>query len=260
MKTILISSLFVMCSLLAKAQITLENTYLFSATSAELVSGEHVYYLMDVPLKQCRIYNTSHVLLKTINLTVPEGYYLSDIKYVSRHVFNSDDQIELLYIYEKYVQTTTLYYYQYGMKVVNETGTSLMTLPDGAHAEIKNTGNGNKLLGYTYIWNTLGYYDIVTKVYSLGGTSDIYTYSGVENLMVYPNPAHDYFMINTASVPEDFNGDFSLFSVNGHKVLSFPLEKNQQHAVPVNGLPAGTYIYSIHDRSKLMHSNKIIIR
>ena len=260
MKTILISSMIVLCSLLAKAQITLENTYLFSATSAELVKDEPVYYLMDVPLKQCRIYSTSHSLLKTITLNVPEGYYLSDVKFVSKHLFNTDDQIELLYIYEKYIPTATWYYYQYGMKVVSESGTTLLSLSDGAYAEVKNITTENKLLGYTYVWNTLGYYDVETNVYSLGGTSDAYTYSAIEYEMVYPNPANDQFIINTASVSDDFNGDFNLYSVNGNKVLSFPLEKSEQRTVPVNNLPAGTYIYSINDRGKNLQSNKIIIR
>jgi len=260
MRTIIISLVLFFSALVAGAQVTLENTYSFSTTLADVSNEEYLYFLMDVPQKQCRIYNTYHVLQKTVNISVPEGYYLSDIKFVTRNLFNNDDLIELLYIYEKYVATETWYYYQYGMGIVNESGTQLLNLQDGAYAEIKKAGTDNKLLAYTYIYNPLGYYDVKTFVYALGGSADYIGLSGGENSMVFPNPANDQILVNTTRVPENFKGDFNLFTTDGLKVLSIPVRKGYEHAVPVSQLTPGMYIYSIRDKNKLIQSDKIVIR
>ncbi len=261
MRTLLFSAVFFFNTVLALTQITIEHSYPYSAGVSEVGNEEYMYFLMDVPQKQCRIYNTYHVLQKTINLTVPEGYYLSDIKFVSKNIFNTDDLIELLYIYEKYVSTETWYYYQYGMGVVNENGTQLLSLPGGAFAEVKHVGNENKLLAYTYTYNLLGlYYDVVTNVYSLGGTSDFIGSIGFENQIVFPNPTKDQILINTSSVPENFKGDFNLYTVDGLRVLSIPVRKGEMQSIPVGQLGSGAYIYSISDQNQLIHSNKIIIR
>ncbi len=260
MKTILIFCGILFVSVWAKAQVTLEKSYSFSASASEIKSDEYVYFLMDVPQKQCRIFNTSHVLQKTINLSVPEGYYLSDIKFVSKNLFNNDDLIELLYIYEKYVSTTTWYYYQYGLGIVNENGTQLLNLSNGAFAEIKRISEENKLLAYTYIYNTLGYYDVTTNLYSLGGTADYTGFTSFKSEMVYPNPASDFLELNTSNMPEDFNGNFNLFSISGMKVLSEPLKTGERQEIKLDKIPAGMYVYSINERNKIIRSDKIIIR
>lgn len=68
---------------LASGQITLESTYNFSGTYTKLANSGYKFYVMDVGVNQCRIYNTDHSLWKTINLSVPNGSYLYDIRYVT---------------------------------------------------------------------------------------------------------------------------------------------------------------------------------
>ncbi len=260
MKALLISSILSFNLLLAFPQITLENSYSYSASVSEVNNDEYVYFLMDVPQKQCRIYNTSHVLQKTISLAVPDGYYLSDIKFVTKNLFNTDDLIELLYMYQKYITTEVGYYYQYGLGVVNENGSSLLTLADGGWAEVSHVSDDNKLLIYTYIYNPLGYYDVTTRVYSLGGSSDIIGYSRFENPIVFPNPAKDHIIISTNNLPENFKGDFTLFTIDGLKVLTLPVSKGQEQSISTGRLTSGTYLYSINEGNKMIHSDKIIIR
>lgn len=261
MKTILISVLLVLSSLVSMAQITLDKTYSFSTTLTQVDTDEYVYFLMDVPLKQCRIYNTSHELIKTITITVPSGYYLSDIKFVTRHLFNSDDLIEILYIYEKYVPTATWYYYDYGLGVISENGTLLLTLGNGAFAEVRKEGNSNKLLAYTYIYNLTGlYYDVATKIYSLGGTDTYIELSKIENEIVFPNPSDGKISIRTASLPDFFQGEFKLFNTSGQQVLSVPVAKGEESYISTSELPSGAYIYSLGDKNIQLQSNKIIIR
>ncbi len=260
MKAKLFTFILIFNSLLAMTQITLENAYSYSTSVSEINNGEFAYFLMDVPQKQCRIYNTYHVLQKTITLSVPEGYYLNDIKFVSRNLFNTDDLIELVYVYQKYIPTSTSYYYQYGLGIVNENGSQLLSLPDGGWAEINNLGGENKMLAYTYVYNPLGYYDVTTRVYALGGDADYIGYKQMENPLVFPNPAKDHIIISTNSLSDKFKGDFNLFTIDGLRLMTLPLIKGEDQSISTSSLGSGTYLYSINEGNKMIHSDKLIIR
>jgi hypothetical protein len=62
------------------AQPSLETVYSVSTNICRLEKAGDKYYAMDLANKQCRVYNLDHSLYRTINLTVPEGYYLFDIQ------------------------------------------------------------------------------------------------------------------------------------------------------------------------------------
>jgi hypothetical protein len=250
----------IISALIANAQITLENTYTYSTSTTKVSSEEFVYYLMDIPLKQCRIYSSTHTLLKTINLTVPEGYYLTDIKYLSKSLFNSDDLIEVLYIYEKFISAETGSYYQYGLAVSNENGTNLLTLPNGGWAEAKQVEGENKLLAYSYIYNPAGYYDVSTNVYCLGGNSNSINSSEIESSIIYPVPSTDYLNIATNQLPVLSKGEFSLINSKGQKIYSTPVINGKDLSIPTGQFPAGVYLYTIKDRNKLIKSSKIVLR
>src|SRR6056297_213403 len=151
-------------------QLQLENSYSFSANLADLGGETYKYYLMDPGTNQCRIYNEDHTIYKTITLPVPSGYYLYDIKFVTRDLFNPDDYIELLYIYSRTQDINGVSVNYYGLKVINETGTVLLSLADGGYAEIKEGSAGPRLLTYQYIYVD-SYYQTTTNVYSLGVTT-----------------------------------------------------------------------------------------
>lgn len=258
MKTLLITAIIIANSILAMAQVTLDKSYAYSTSNCE-INGTDYYFLMDVPSAQCRIYSNDHSLYKTINLTIPSGYYLSNVQFISTHLFNTDDLIELVYTYEKYVSTESSYYMIYGMAVTNENGNQLLLLSNGGFAEIKNIESQNKLLAYTYIYNTLGYYDVVTNIYSLGGTATISAKSTIKSNWIFPNPASNVVTINTEGYPEALGAEFSLYSVNGQKVMSTTIN-NKELVLPVNHLHPGQYTYSIKNKNILIHSNNIIIQ
>ena len=56
MKKVLLIFVAIIISLSIKAQLDLEQTYHFSGTMTEIAENEFKYFVMDVPLKQCRIY------------------------------------------------------------------------------------------------------------------------------------------------------------------------------------------------------------
>lgn len=261
MKNRVLIIMLIFSSFLAKAQISLENTYAYSTSIAEVSEGESFYYLMDVPLSQCRLYTSTHELYKTINLNIPADYYLSDIQLVSRGLFNSDALIELLYIYEKYVQTGTGYYYEYGLSVVNEAGTSLLSLANGGWAEIKPFNNENKLITYSYTYNPDGYYNVVTNIFKLGGVSTVQSkFSEIKSGLAYPNPASENISIDMSDFSELSDGELDLFLVSGEKVFSTPISGGQTFTMPVSQFSPGNYFYTIREKNKLIGTQKIIIR
>jgi hypothetical protein len=260
MKTALISTLLFANTLFAVAQITLENTYAYSTSISEISENEYSYYLMDVAQNQCRLYNSSHELYKSISLSIPEGYYLSDIQFVTKNLFNTNDKIELLCIYEKYITNESGSYLQYGLAIVDEAGNSLLTLPNGGWAEIKQLDKDYKLLTYSYLYNPLGYYDVTTNVYTLGGTAENIDFAEDKVEMVYPNPAKDHIIVSPGILPESVGGQFTLFTISGQKVLSCPINTKEKFTFPINELPSGTYVYSVKNKNNLIQSNTLIIR
>jgi len=247
----------ILISLLATAnllaQVTFESSYTFSGTITDIGEGEYKYFVMDVPLKQCRIYNEDHSIYKTINLTVPSNYYLYDIKYVSRHTFNNDDLIELLYIYSKEEIVNSDKVYRYGMKIVNESGTELMSLTDGGFAEIKEGSEGKKLLAYQYIWNE-SYYLVYTNIYAIGGSTKSADNISLSALNLYPNPTDEQLTIESTVVSE---ADIIVHDIYGRKVLQETMiPGNGKYTLQTGNLAAGTYILRIVSDRKVLETGK----
>ena len=115
MKKSILLLVFLVTMMTSNAQISLEKTYNASTGITQLAISGYKYFLMDVVNNQCRVYNMDHSLWKTINLSVPSGMYLYDIKFVSETLFNSDSKVELAYIY--YYYDATLLFYTYFTKV-----------------------------------------------------------------------------------------------------------------------------------------------
>jgi hypothetical protein len=254
MKTQIISFLAIVLTATLSAQVQLEHTYNFSGTITELSENEYKYFVMDVPLKQCRIYDEDHSLYKTINLGVPSGYYLHDVKFVTRHLFNADDNIELLYIYAKTGLVNTEEVYYYGMKVVSETGGgALMSLTDGGYAEIRETSEGYKLLAYQYIYFE-GYYLVYTNVYSLGGTTKALE-AETSAMKLFPNPASD--MLTVQFDPEQLASarSLKLVDIQGKTITTKTLQPGTDMTrISVGSLPPGTYIMSLNNEQQPIQS------
>ena len=74
---------------------------------------------------------------------------------------------------------------------------------------------------------------------------------------VFPNPGGDEFTLKTF---QDFVGaDLVLQDVTGHEVLREEIESTTQ-SIGTLGLPSGTYIYTITQEGKLVHSGKWVKR
>jgi hypothetical protein len=257
MKPTITVVLLLILGLTLQAQVQLEHTYNFSGTSTKLSDGEMKYYVMDVPLEECRIYNTDHSLYKTIPLPVPEGYFLYDLKFVSKNTFNSDDQIELLYIYYKVQLINSQSVYTYGMKVINEAGTNLMSLDNGAIAEIQEVDGELKLLAYQYIWND-SYYLVYTHIYSLGGTTQAAVQEMNSPLKLYPNPVSEVLHIELDEALTSQAGVIRLSDMSGKEILNEALLPGDlHHSIETGQLVPGTYIINVGTREGVRVAGKI---
>ena len=161
------------------AQISMEHSFPYSTTITKTTNSGYKYFAMDVVNNQCLIYDTDYSLWKTINLQIPAGHYLYDVKYVSDNLFDTDAGIELYYTY--YFYDTTAFYYTYYSKIINEDGSVILDLPGCYYSEIIKGATGYILLAY--IWDFSVYPSTLnTVVYSLPGSPAEVPYSGPENV------------------------------------------------------------------------------
>lgn len=261
MKFILTIALW-MTGLALLAQPVFEHSYSESTTIRQLDKMGEFYYSMDVITKQCHFYNMDHTLLKSIHLLTPEGYYLADIQYVSEHLFNDDDQVELVYIFSKYMPAG--YYYIFSSKVINENGTLILDLPGIGFTEVIETSDGGKkFLAYKYDYSVIPY-RTYTDVYSLPGKDTKSATYRVESFgpgEAYPNPAGELVNI-PVSLPEGVpSGTLEVTDLGGRSIFSFPVTGSTTNVVmPTSHLAPGTYIYKLNAGSWHPAAKKVIIR
>lgn len=258
-KPILLIAFFALMTI-SNAQITLEQTYPASATLTELSIPGYKYYLMDVVNNQCRLYNLDHSLWKTINLDIPSGMYLYDIRYVSDTLFNKDNKVELAYTYYSY--DTTLLYFTYNTRVIDEDGIELLSIPGCSFVDVISTGsNGTKMLAYVYDYS-LVLYTVNTLVYSLpgnlppGGISQI----GEGFLKkAYPNPTN-YIVTIPYQLPVGTNNARILLANGSGQVLkSFNVDRTfHELIIPTDGLPKGVLLYYLKTDQGIIGSGKLV--
>lgn len=245
------------------AQITLENTYNYSGTYTHLQHSGDKFFLMDIGQNQCRIYHTDHSLWKTINLNVPAGNYLYDIRYVSENLFTTDNSLCLAYVYYYYDETNQ--YYTFNAKIIRENGTELLSIPGCQTLDIFNTENGAaKLLAYSYDYS-LVLYTTTTRVYKLPGQL-----TGVEMnqedqnetyLRPFPNTASSRITVPIRLPEGNPGGVVHLMNASGKEIRTYNVSGTQPDLIiPTNDLPAGIYFCTIESGNVPSAAQKIIVR
>jgi hypothetical protein len=259
---ITLTTILWMAGLTLLAQPEFEHTYQESANICYLESLGEVYYSMDVINKKCLIYNMDHTLLKSIPLPTPEGYYLADIQYISETLFNRDNLIELVYIFSKYDEL--LYHYTFNSKLINETGTQLVTFPPGVGFTqvIETADQGKKFLAYEYDYSVIPY-RTYTHVYSLPEESTrsvSHSFTAVNQGDAYPNPASHQVTIPVSIPDGNGSGTLVITDLYGRKVESYPIGPSTRHVLlPARQLPPGTYLYQVHSGTVQSEAKKLVI-
>jgi hypothetical protein len=244
----------------SRAQITPEHNYTASTGLTELAISGYKYFLMDVTNSQCRLYNMDHSLWKTINLPVPTGMYLYDIKYVSETLFNADSKVELAYIY--YYYDATLLYYTYYTKVINQDGVELLSIPGCAYLEVYSPGSyGTKMLAWVYDYSIVNY-TVNTMVYSLPGNLP----TGANQLTVdpkmskpFPNPAGSEVTI-PYELPDGVNtAEIQLMNGSGQVIHHYTVDRTfHELLIRTTGMPKGVFLYQLKTDQGIISSGKFI--
>lgn len=263
MKKLISTSIFFLLILAISAQVTLDKKYEHSTSVIKLETLGYKYYLMDVPAGQCRIYNIDHSLYKTINCNVPNGFFLSDIKFISEKLFDTDNGIELLCTYYKYNSSQA--YYEYDSKIINEDG-SQITFIDGALYNYINKTEENTYKLFSYCYDLSIFPEKVwTNIYNLPGTvvSALYLNNNSPKILLnaFPNPA-----VNTVKVaytlPENVSdGVLHILDNMGREINKYVVDSHTKHlALDVTNFTSGVYHYFIEYQNTKTPSKKLIIQ
>lgn len=254
--------LFVLMTIMvtSRAQIYLENPYTASTGLTNLAVSGYKYFMMDVTNKQCVLYNIDHSVWKTINLSVPDGMYLYDINNVSETLFNTDDKVELAYIY--YAYDSALLYYTYYTRVVSEDGTELLSIPGCSYLQVKSSGSsGTKLLAYVYDYSIVNW-TINTLVYSIPGhlpIGGVPETGGVYLNDAFPNPSSSMVTI-PYQLPESVNNaEIRLLSASGKVMKRYRVDSNfHELVIQTADLPKGAYVYQLKAEHGILATGKLI--
>lgn len=266
MKSIFATIAILTLSMVTQAQLTLEKHYDYSANTVKINNTDYKLYIMDVPNSQCRIYNPDHSLYKTINLPVPANSYLYDIKFVSQNMFNSDTKIELLYTYYAYITTDTAGngYYEYNTKIINESGTVLVSAPKVVYSYIKEHSAGvYKLYLYSTDYSSWPY-KVGTDIYNIPGTvqTSVITTSADNAIKpAFPNPATSLVTLPYALNHGSTKGIIKILDTKGNEVAQYTVDNAFNNLIiPVETMPKGTYFYYLETENHLRNTvQKFII-
>lgn len=262
MKTQFITTIFLLTVFALHAQVTLDKKYDYSTSVVKFETLGYKYYVMDVPAGQCRIYNTDHSLFKSINCNVPGGYFLSDLKFLSEKLFDTDPGIELLCTFYKYYSNAA--YYEYDSKIINDDG-SQMTFIDGALYNYINKTDDNtyKLFSYCYDFSIFPE-KVWTNIYNLPGTTVSAQYLNEKApeilLNAFPNPASQTLKVAYV-LPENISqGTLHLVDNAGRQVEQFIVDKHTDHLLlDVSGFQSGIYHYFIEYGNTKTPAKKLVV-
>ena len=247
MKTIILSFLLtVFFSITTFSQVTFEHSYTtngnnnFPKTYAFFTDSGINYYTMDQDLNQVFLFNSSHVLFKTINLNPGTDFKIKYIYLVTDKLFYSDAKIEFIV-----VSSNSLY--QNKMTLFNEDGINLFEFGDRWEAyTVKNSNLGYKLIVATDKEDP-NLYDI----YSLAGTLSI-EQQGVlskTQFFSFPNPSSNKISFTT-DVENGNSTNLEIFDINGKKVLEKNITVSENKIeIDITNLNSGIYIYKLNGQT-----------
>ena len=246
------------------SQITLVNTYDIALYVANIDDAGYKYYGIDYETNQVLMYNSDYSLWKTIDIDVPNNNSIDEIAYISSKLFNNDSNIELLVVFNEYIETSdTSGYFVYTTKVVNENGVTFLDVPGGGYSTVYEIDeNEANLLVYIYDFS-VSPIEVSTNVYSIPGiltsSSEFNTGFMLEN--AFPNPTRSFITVpyklknntNTANIVI-----YNEIGIEVHRELLSPNTNNFR--LNISLFSKGVYFYSIIADGYASPSKKIVVQ
>ncbi|NOX46958.1 MAG: T9SS type A sorting domain-containing protein [Chlorobi bacterium] len=262
---VLFALLALMIVVQSRAQIEWENSYEGTVYQTKTAVKGDIYYSIDSYNNKCVLYNSDHSIWKTIDINIPEDNYIYEIKYVSQHLFNSDDLVELLVVYSEYKYTNdTIGYYEFTTMIVNETDGELLSVLGGANPYVfNNGGSSSKLMIYIYDYS-LQLYPLQTQVYHLPGVqlavNDLEDPGGFPLKNPFPNPSRSEITIPYNLSAGEESG-YLVIADNTGKTIDkyFVGQKEDQLKINISSLKSGIYLYWIESPNRKSATRKFIV-
>lgn len=265
-------SLYLLFSLMAfvmNAGITPERTFNNICSSTMLNATDYKLFTIDMELNKCRIYNTDYSLYQTIDLNIPSGMYLYDIRFVTENLFDLDEGIELLYVYYEYVvtdATTGSGYYDYYTKVINADGSEILSVDGGLYSYMyRINANDYRLFIYAYDYSSWPY-DMSTSIFELPGYPYLLKNAEVSSKSAsigdaYPNPASNFVTVDYALPYGVSEANLMIYDMGGVLMKSYRVDK-YFNALQLNAgtLLPGSYLYNIEADGIKSESKQLIIK
>lgn len=235
----------ILCASTAFAQINLENTYSTDGDDAVYFSfaieNEYFFYTLNASESVVKIYNSSHVLYKTITLPIDAGYTLEKIYLPTDKLFNLDSKIEFIALFSGETDSK--------MILFNEDGTNLKDFGADRWSaySVKVSSNMFKLITVASSKMSPFSYD----VYSLPGTLTELQESILKSqyVMAFPNPAKDIITISNISQNKSFS-IIEIFDENANLVQQIELNPNQSNVnIDISSFKRGLYLYKTNNTS-----------
>ena len=187
---------------------------------------------------------------------------------VSTKLFDTDDEVELLYIMSEYVPSNQSYYYKYESRIVNEDGSLILKVEGASYAEIiEIADNEAKLLIYSYDYSSYPY-KTNTYIYNLDAYASVnnpVNFSVIPNsqnaLKSFPNPAKDTITLSYSLPDNTQDATLNIMNINGKIMKSFTIDNHFENLkVDVSNFNSGVYFYTIATGNKITASSKFIVQ
>lgn len=237
------------------AQITLEH----SSTSTSIMSsfktsssGIMFYNITDTISNQLKIYNEDFSLYKTIKIPRPAGY-TTTISSISDKLFNSNNSIEFICIFQRIYATTTGAWYVSKIIIYDENLTVLKDF--GIYnnyilPSVISEGSVSKLLFLSWYPNSNSQY--VNEIYTLPGSlpNNIAELKLSDIKSAFPNPAKTIITLPYVLENEQ-TSTIRIYKLNGQLVDSKQIDSNfDKILLNVESYQPGIYIYEYNGMSK----------
>ncbi|HOZ88128.1 MAG TPA: T9SS type A sorting domain-containing protein [Bacteroidia bacterium] len=263
---------------LMSGQITLEHSYPGAGSYSQIMPGGsqgivnelHIVHLeidgdkyvhIDRLGKQLKFYNLNHTPFKTISwaLAVPVNSLtpIKTILYISQTLFDTDNEIEFMYIDAFGYQASTT-------QVINEDGSVIFTANNQApivyitapqtHVSIYNTTAGTKMILSEVGGANNG------NVYSLTGTLSAVTVKNLEDpknvSSLFPNPSQNKITLQNENPINKIN----IIDGSGKIVMLLSADNVKVIDIDVSTLTSGVYFLQVYDTKGVLMENRKIIR
>lgn len=209
----------------AQAQ-TYKGSQSGTLAAVQLSPGEFGYYVHRND--SLIVYDSTMASIYTMSLDTQ----VNRIAYVSRNLFDQDNEIEFLLVKEVGNYDTEIEVYD---------GSSFnalpnLTLPNQASVSynLRNTSSNAELIVYLYDY-TSGF-DVSTYVYDLVGNALLVKEQQLEEQSLYPNPSTE--IVNVPATPGEV---VSVYSIDG-QLLKQEQVNSRNHVMHVEDLTNGTYL------------------